>query len=523
MVTYFYCDPAHALYRDWNSPLKQDGLKETGLTIDSSADTTHFVDSGLSSTLNDKYNGDFVWNITRQQASYVLDYDGATKTVTLSTPITDMAAGDEYYMIHARFSVTYFLGLDPWEEGLCLIRAGTTELAYDNYSWYPDYEGNKDWMPTWVGMGTGTASLERTDGSAYEAWHDASVDRPIWNFAQCVNYYEMARDYTEYDRLENIRFINGSTTVAQMELSGCHGGIFKNLYMTAPGICVNVENSDDLWFEDCIFEIGSAGIEAFLIIDPTCQNMTFKNCTFRSLSALATTYVIRAMSGSYTGVAQNIFFDGCTFDSFKVLNGGGMLNGRFRNCKFINMPSYYYKNNSSFGDGYIDYKFEDEAQILNANVDITRRGIVERVTDIVRNGGASTSVKMTPAYYDDEWLDLGATKWMKIQRDNVPDFSIWCPAEETTITIYLRGFNWSAFPTASQLWVSAEYVTNGNNGEIARTVVNSSEAISDNTTWVAFVCTVTPAAPAWVNISVNLGLTEDGTQGIYVDHKPVIS
>ncbi len=91
----FYC---------WALPSKDDdafltiftigALLEGEYTADAGTSATQIVDSELSSSVNDYYNGYYVWNATRSLGAVVTDYDGTTKT--LSVAITAQAATDVY-------------------------------------------------------------------------------------------------------------------------------------------------------------------------------------------------------------------------------------------------------------------------------------------------------------------------------------------------------------------------------------------------------------------------------------------
>ena len=99
------------------------------------------------------------------------------------------------------------------------------------------------------------------------------------------------------------------------------------------------------------------------------------------------------------------------------------------------------------------------------------------------------------------------------------DFRIWCPASATTITIYIRGFGWTTFPTASELYIQAEYLDEATGGHRAKTT--STQTLINNTDWVGFTTTFAPAQAGWAYIKVYLKkYTADC--GVYVDVRPVI-
>lgn len=69
---------------------------ELSLTADAGTTTTTIIDAGLASTVDDYYNGWIVHNTTRHGSAIVIDYVGATKTLTLSWAIFEQASGDSF-------------------------------------------------------------------------------------------------------------------------------------------------------------------------------------------------------------------------------------------------------------------------------------------------------------------------------------------------------------------------------------------------------------------------------------------
>ena len=67
-------------------------------TVDSTADTTHFIDDALTGA-NDYINGCYFYNITRSLGSTIKDFVANTDTVTLDFAIDEMTAGDSYTII----------------------------------------------------------------------------------------------------------------------------------------------------------------------------------------------------------------------------------------------------------------------------------------------------------------------------------------------------------------------------------------------------------------------------------------
>jgi hypothetical protein len=82
-------------------------------------------------------------------------------------------------------------------------------------------------------------------------------------------------------------------------------------------------------------------------------------------------------------------------------------------------------------------------------------------------------------------------------------------------SIYIRGFGWSSWPTAAQLYFEADYVNSATTFDL--TTVTSTAVLTDNTTWVQFTLPAfTPAAAAHVRYRAWLK-TYAASSGVYVD------
>ncbi len=100
------------------------------------------------------------------------------------------------------------------------------------------------------------------------------------------------------------------------------------------------------------------------------------------------------------------------------------------------------------------------------------------------------------------------------------DFKLWLPAEEKTVTIYMRTFGYTSLPTADELYIETLYLDEATGGH--RATMQSTQTVSANDTWTAFSVTFTPSQEGWVYITVYLKKYE-ANSGVYVDIKPVVS
>jgi hypothetical protein len=96
---------------DNNEPARlNDGTQPT-LTADATTDTTHVIDAGLASAVDDNYNGWYLYNVTRSAGAEVTDYTGASHTILLGSAIASQASGDTYYLMNwVAFTTTFTPG-----------------------------------------------------------------------------------------------------------------------------------------------------------------------------------------------------------------------------------------------------------------------------------------------------------------------------------------------------------------------------------------------------------------------------
>lgn len=503
MVNY-YIDYAHGA----DTPVATNagwGQKSVARTIDSSADTTHFVDAALTGA-NDYINGGFFYNRTRSLGAYVTDFDAATDTVTLGGAIAGMAAGDDYYFIFAwktlsKAATTLAVG------DICYVRAGTSE----NLAAHVDFtnDGNSTLFITIKGMGTGSATLETTDGTATEAWHEASTARPV---------------------------ISGNNAAYGVRINGDYYWAFYNLDIGGSNgyDCMMVSSGVYMYIENCVFrDQGSSSFNNFYVVS---TNVDIVDCEIKngSQNNILTLYAIvniinctidsGALTSNY-GIVNSgslVFCDGCLFGQSSALTTSDLymnaMMGRFycRNCKFSTTPIATIVTGELWDFAVLS---EDHNQVYGDFAAQNKGGYVTRSTAVTRTGGASSSLL---------WIPLttvgGINLYTILQKFPEPLFKVWCPAEETTITVYVRAYGtWSTYPTAANLFLRAEYVTDDTTEAITRATVDSTEVLADTTTWVGLSCTINPHVASFVNLTIHTMIYQDASTGVYVDIKPVIS
>src|SRR3990167_2378063 len=95
-------------------------------TVDSTADTTHFVDDALTGADNYILNSYF-YNVTRGLGSLISAFTAIDDTVTLATAITGMTAGDTYYILNAWLDLDQFTEVARSAGDKVIIRRGANQ------------------------------------------------------------------------------------------------------------------------------------------------------------------------------------------------------------------------------------------------------------------------------------------------------------------------------------------------------------------------------------------------------------
>jgi hypothetical protein len=159
---------------------------------------------------------------------------------------------------------------------------------------------------------------------------------------------------------------------------------------------------------------------------------------------------------------------------------------------------------------------EDDDGTYNSHKAVYQSGTVSRDTSVTRPGGASSSMKYAPVSGCTTIVPL----WAR-DKDLSSTFQVYLQADVAqTITVYIRGYGWTTWPTAAQLYCTASYLSNA--ASAARTTVTTNDVLTNNTTWVAFDMTMTPALAGWVYVDVKLGLYE-AASGLYIDLKAEVN
>lgn len=208
---------------------------------------------------------------------------------------------------------------------------------------------------------------------------------------------------------------------------------------------------------------------------------------------------------------------------------------RLRNCKFDSSVGISVDTAGSSG-GENDLVFsEDHNQVIGDNRVFSCAGssnndtpVTQSETTTVRAGGSSTSVKITPGTeigaHQNGYLGLLGRTHLFLS-DCIP---IYADTTSRTYTFYFKTgatTDWTANPTASELFIEARYWGHASN--VQRIPIRSTGTVSFTTTtdWQSIALTVQPAQTGLIYMRVVYGKTkESGKSNVfYFDPIPVIS
>jgi hypothetical protein len=473
------------------------GLKIGNSTIDSTADTTHFVDDALTGA-DDYINGSYFYNVTRSLGSLISDFVALTDTVTLTDAIAGMTAGDTYYILDSWLTLQQYTTTTARTAGdIAYVRANTIQTAVADIVFDED------------GTAVAPISIIGCDAVTNDPWQDASNVLPIITFGDAAYYmYLAADDYWTITRL-HIKESSKSDS-GLLQINGCLGIVINNCTFTdhsnANGMGARVMNISRVTFNGCTFK---DNLKQNLHIVNQQVICNVYNCTFDG-GVTTTDY------GIVCEAAPFVFIEGCTFGSttahdtqdIYVLNCASIYT---RNCTFNKATL-----SCAVQKGYIHS--EDDDGTFGNQVNYYHNGTVIK-SSTVRDGGATSSAQLLPTSVCSIEYPLTINGFVSRV---VPDIAIYnTSTSEVNVDIYIRADSaWGTYPTAAQLYTEASYLSNA--ASATRSTVVSDEVLADDTTWVAFRTTMTPARAGWIYIKVYLGLYT-ATEGILVDIKPVVS
>jgi len=224
------------------------------------------------------------------------------------------------------------------------------------------------------------------------------------------------------------------------------------------------------------------------------------------------------ISGTISGCTYGVYYgtgytvsgtiSGCTYVFQFGTSDTNALNVVLRGASIPATPTFSNRNKAGVGSqGKQGVFSENHGRILGASYAYLPTGDVIKNTTTVRADGAASSLEVVPLSNCAVNAPIQIFEWTELS----------VPASAQNRSIYLRAdAAWSVYPTADELYIEAEYISNGTT--FATTVVKSTAVLSDGSTWVQFaIPAFTPVIAGHVRYRAFLKKYE-ASRKIYVDN-----
>jgi len=339
-------------------------------------------------------------------------------------------------------------------------------------------------------------TLKGDDGTGWPA--EKGADKPIIDFQNAGAQMDFYGDfwwrfedfevrnaiharghlYTSFAHLKNIKIVGGDRTNSNV----------RGFY-TSSAYPIKVESCE---VTNCYYGMVYGYLE-FL------QDIWIHDCEIA-------THVLSLTSPQ--AFARNLVL-GETPDGIASPNGRDLYLSSFFRCRNVLLASSVeYASLTAPARVYL----EDYDQLSGANKQIFRHGIIVSETAVVRPGGGPTSLKVEPNSY--------CGKGFPLPFFSLFPYSFYLTAGTHTISVYIRGENWTYPPAADECWIEVEYRADATSPDYS--VARSTQSVV-NDNWVEFSVTFSTAVDGPVLLRGFLAKYEtDTTRRIYVDTKPVV-
>lgn len=206
---------------------------------------------------------------------------------------------------------------------------------------------------------------------------------------------------------------------------------------------------------------------------------------------------------------------------------------RCRNCLFGSTVGIKV-DQSSVGEDIIVYS-EDHDGVIGDHRIFSSQGsadddtpLIQTDTGTVRSGGSATSLKLTPG--DNLGVDpcslFGLVGDVTQSRDGW--FELYADTTSRTYTFYVKTnatSNWTANPTADELFIEAMYWGHASNNFHCVKRSTATVSLTTLTTWQAIAITVAPAQAGKLFLRLVYGKAKESAKSneLFIDPDPVVS
>lgn len=517
--TIYYCDydnggiTAGTVHDGLAEPADPGGAVYTAVDGTTTAtDTTHccLAINDFDNDTDDNYNGDYLYNVTRSIGVQITDYDaddGDDASVLIHPTITGQVAGDTFYILRAMKYINQYTENTRVAGDILYVRADQT---HDQGT-----DGNKAGGPA----GAGITFLSSGDGDDYisvigcdsvtnDPWVDSNDVKPIIDFENTAFKMAWTGDTFWYYK----RLVVQDKAGTYM-LNGSSGS-----------------NNHFLYFKDCDFD-GVLHTSYGAAFDRS-QNITFDGCTFdnfltMAINILQSTGVLFkdcefiAHTGSDRAIACGetsiVYLDTVTFTGTYDNSALRPLYGSTVYCRNVDWGG----NGSELTTGVAIYSEDDDAT-FESHISTFYPGTITRGTASPRAGGANSYAIMLP------FASCGLNNPL-VLGDAMSGFAkIWLVKDvQVNISAWARVDSaWDGALTAAQCYAEFSWLNHAANA--TRTVNQSTETISNVADWTTGVNeftsgAFTPLQTGFVYVWFTLAHTEDVTEKVWVDIKPVVN
>lgn len=333
------------------------------------------------------------------------------------------------------------------------------------------------------------------------------------NFTDCVwrngNYLMGGGGYVTNLTFSGLIYSNG----AGLSYYGVNCTLSGDIYANAGTYVINLPTDFT-----CSADIyGNSGTAIYLGSNCTFSGNLFSNGTgvagapathnFYGCYIYGNTTAINQASGNFNGCTVGYKTDGTTVlnntTDVNISSGGNWCEVYFRGCK---MPSSLTVGGRNIG-GHVGFiGSQDHNRVAGDARSYQNFADLTRDTGTLRTGGADNSIKITPL--------SNCSKWNPVMLYDIIELDV--PASAQTRTVYVNTYGWTVLPDATELYLEAEYISNGTT--FNRTLVKSTDVVSTNGTWTALNVSFTPAAAGQVRLRVYLKKYQ-ASSGVYVDNR----
>lgn len=474
------------------------GEKIGPFIMQAGSDTTTIVDAnlnGLTITDNAASSGDYIWNDTRDINSFVDAWDDGTDTITTTDTVTGQTAGDTYYILASWKNVNTFTAAARTAGG------GDKAFLRANVTWDQGTEAADITFTTDGGIDAYHELIGCDDTvSGVDPWVDNSDVKPIIDFEDGAFQCSVSADL--YWRFERLHFKQSNDTSGMLLLNGADFAYVQDCDFTdtngssVEGIQFNTTEFatiDGCTFENC-FGNSIAGTNSTGLI---------KNCTITAGVDVSTDTGIQADNGSLFWV------EGTTFVGNFDLRDMRSAEHSVIQCRNVDWTSP--GNYDVIENGVI--VSEDDDATFESHLQLFVYGLITRETGTPRAGGASTVARLLSN------ANCGLNRPLVLGHPISGFRPVWVAAGSYTASVWVRtGSAWDAALTAAECYmVSSELDT-----APARTLVQSTETITNDAAWTELTTTITPSEEGFVYFWVYLAEFEDASEYIEIDVLPVV-